>query len=314
MRSGKTLNYSFGLSLALHTGLVVAISLWMVSISPVDLSVKNYIELTEKPPVEKVAPLPKQVKVAHKEITPPKLIDKAVRSQPVESPPIPKVEDLEKMLPPLPGGLKVEQGTPFAFMPPSPEPLPDKKSAGFGPSEIKAFGQPLARENASQPSRSQSTRGSEAGVGVLSAGGDLAVIPGGGTEGGGGGTAEKGLGMGDRGLSTLTPGGGGLPDSKAHSTSGVFSPASPVGIRKVMPSYPRSARLAGIEGVCLLKVEVLADGSVGKILIEKSSGSLDLDRSAKAAVSQWQFAPARQGEKRIKAWIMVPVRFRLREG
>jgi TonB family protein len=317
MRSEKTLNYSFGLSLALHVGLVVAISLWMVSISPVDLSMKNYIELSsEKPPAEKVAPAPKQVKAARKEITPPKLIDKPDQSSlraHVESSSIPKVEDLEKLLPPLPGGLKIEQGTPFAFIPPSPDPLQDKKLAGFGPSEIKAFGQPIAGESASQAARSQPTAGSEAGAGILSPGGDIAVIPGGGTQGGGGGTADRGLGMGDRGLSTLTPGGGGMSKGP-QSTSGVFSAAPPTGIRKVIPSYPRSARLAGVEGVSLLKVEVLTDGTVGRILIEKSSGNLDLDRAAKAAVSQWQFAPARQGEKRIKAWVMIPVRFRLSEG
>jgi TonB family protein len=322
MRSEKTLNYSFGLSLALHAGLVVAVSLWMVSISPVDLSVKNYIELTiekpEKPPAEKVAPSPREVKVARKEITPPKLIDKPDQltlPTHVESSPRDEVEDLEKSLPRLPGDLKVEQGTPFVFIPPSPDPLQDKKLAGFGPSEIKAFGQPLAGESASQASRGQSTAGSEAGAGVLSAGGDLAVIPGGGTQGGGGGTAERGLGMGDRGLSTLTPGGGGMPDSKTtHSTAGVFSSTRPIGIRKVIPSYPRSARLAGIEGVSLLKVEVLTDGGVGRILIEKSSGNLDLDRAAKAAISQWHFAPARHGEKRIKAWVIIPIRFRLSGG
>jgi TonB family protein len=316
MRSEKTLNYSFGLSLALHVGLVAAISLWMASISPVDLSVKNYIELTsEKPPAAKVAPLPKQVKVARKEITPPKLIEKP--NQPtlpahLEPSPTPEVEDLEKLLPRLPGDLKIEQGTPLAFIAPSPKQSQDNQTTGFGPSEIKAFGQPLAGERASQAPRGQSTAGSEAGAGVLSVGGDLAVIPGGGTQGGGGGTAGRGLGMSDQGLSTLTPGGGGLPDSQAiDSPSGVFSAARPIGIRKVIPSYPRSARLAGIEGVCLLKVEVLTNGSVGRILLEKSSGNLDLDRAAKVAVSQWHFAPARQGEKRIKAWIMIPIRFQL---
>lgn len=98
------------------------------------------------------------------------------------------------------------------------------------------------------------------------------------------------------------------------ATSGAFSPARPVGIRTVMPSYPQRARLAGSEGVSLLKVEVLADGWVGRILVEKSSGDPELDRAAKAAVSQWHFAPARQGEKRIKAWVMIPIRFRLTGG
>jgi protein TonB len=63
--------------------------------------------------------------------------------------------------------------------------------------------------------------------------------------------------------------------------------------------------------VSLLKTEVLADGSVGRVLIQRSSGNPELDRAAKAAVSQWQFSPARQGEKRIKAWVMIPIRFRL---
>jgi protein TonB len=87
-----------------------------------------------------------------------------------------------------------------------------------------------------------------------------------------------------------------------------------MGIRKVMPSYPRSARLAGIEGVSLLKVEVLADGSVGRIVLQASSGNQELDRAAQAAVSQWHFAPARRGDRRIKAWVVVPIRFRLTGG
>jgi protein TonB len=103
-----------------------------------------------------------------------------------------------------------------------------------------------------------------------------------------------------------------MPDSEAiHDSRGIFAPARPLGIRRVMPSYPQSARLAGIEGVSLLKTEVLADGSVGRVLIQRSSGNPELDRAAKAAVSQWQFSPARQGEKRIKAWVMIPIRFRL---
>ncbi len=315
MRRESPLTYSFGISLLFHIGLVVAISLWMRGLPGVDLSVKSYIELSsekpEKPPPEKATPSPKPEKVLPKEIAPPKLIDKGDLSATAE------IEDLEKVLSRLPGDLKIEEGTPFAFMAPSPSspPSPGTPKSGFGPSEIKAFGQPIAGENPSPGGGGQATRGSEAGAGVLSVAGDVAVLPGGGTQGGGGGTAERGLGMGSRGLSVLTPGGGGVPDSQGvHATSGVFSPTRPVGIRRIMPSYPQSARLAGSEGVSLLKVEVLADGSVGRVSVEKSSGNLELDRAAKAAVSQWHFAPARQGEKRVKAWVMIPIRFRLTGG
>lgn len=319
MRRESPLTYSFGISLLFHIGVVVAISLWMVSAPPLDLSPKNYIELSsEKPSPEKVEPPPKrEKKAASKEMTPPKLIgegDQAKLSNPMESSPVAEMEDLDKLLSRLPGDLKIEQGTPFAFIPPSPSSAPSEGTPrpSFGPSEIKAFGQPIAGEDPSQGGGGQATRGSEAGAGVLSVGGDVAVIPGGGTQGGGGGSAEGGLGMGNRGLSVLSPGGGGMPDSQTvPATSGVFAPVRPVGVRRILPSYPQSARLAGIEGVSLLKAEVLADGSVGRILIEKSSGNLELDRAAKSAVSQWQFSPARQGEKRIKAWVMIPIRFRL---
>jgi TonB family protein len=315
MRRESPLTYSFGISLLFHIGLVVAISLWMRGLPGVDLSVKSYIELSsekpEKPPPEKATPSPKPEKVLPKEIAPPKLIDKGDLSSAVQ------IEDLQKVLARLPGDLKMEEGTPFALMAPSPTSASSQGTpkTGLGPSEIKAFGQPIIGKSLSPGSRGEATRGSEAGAGVLSVGGDVAVIPGGGTQGGGGGTADRGLGMGNRGLSVLTPGGGGMADSQGvGATSGAFSPTRPVGIRRVIPSYPQKARLAGIEGVSLLKVEVLADGSVGRVLVERSSGNPELDRAAKAAVSQWHFAPARQGEKRVKAWVMIPIRFRLTGG
>ncbi|MDH7499204.1 MAG: energy transducer TonB [candidate division NC10 bacterium] len=321
MRQEGPMTYSFGISLLFHVGVVVAVSLWMASSTPLDLSPKNYIELSsEKPLSEKAEPPPSpEKKSAPREMTPPKLIDKGdqVRpANPVEPVPAAEMEDLDKLLSRLPGDLKIEQGTPFAFLPPNPSSVPSEGApkVGFGPSEIKAFGQPIAGEDPSLGGRGQATRGSEAGAGVLSVGGDVAVIPGGGTQGGGGGTAERGLGMGSRGLSVLTPGGGGMPESQmVPSTSGVFAPVRPVGVRRILPSYPAGARLAGVEGVSLLKVEVLTDGSVGRVLLEKSSGNLELDRAARAAVSQWRFAAARQGEKRIKAWVMIPIRFRLSE-
>ncbi len=313
MRRQNPLTYSFGISLLFHVGLVVAISLWMASLHPFDLSPKSYIELSSEKVPEKVEPSPKLEKAAPKAITPPKLIDKgdqAKVSNPVQSVPVPEVEDLEKVLSRLPGDLKIDQGTPFAFVAPSPASEGNPKP-GFGPGEIKAFGQPIAGEGASNVKPTQSGRGSEAGAGVLSAGGDVAVIPGGGSQGGGGGTAERGLGMGHKGLSTLTPGGGGLAVQGADPSSGAFSAARPTRIRHVLPTYPRSARLAGIEGISLLKAEVLPDGSVGRVVVEASSGNLELDRSASAAVSQWRFAPARQGDRRIKCWVRIPVRFQL---
>lgn len=121
--------------------------------------------------------------------------------------------------------------------------------------------------------------------------------------------------MGLKGLSTLTPGGGGVPLSRGSDfQGGAFSASRPLRIRQVLPSYPQNARIAGVEGVTLLKVEVLPDGRVGKVLLEASSGNADLDRVAQAAVFQWRFSPARQGDRRIKCWVKIPIRFRLAGG
>ena len=324
MRYHNPLPYSFGISLLFHLGLVAAISLWMSTSPSLDLSPKDYIELSEERPLPAETKTPPQAppeipreRPIPRELTPPRLVERgpeATESAPAEVPSLPELGEIEKILARLPGDLKVESGTPFAYLAPAPaSERPEGSSRiGFGPGEAKIFGQPIAGEGSTEGGQGLATRGSEAGAGVLSVSGDVAVIPGVGSGGGGGGTAERGLGMGKEGLSVLTPGGGGMPEVPAlPGTSGVFSPTRPLGVRRVMPSYPQSARLAGIEGLCLLRVEVLIDGSVGRVLVERSSGHQDLDRAAKAAVSQWQFSPARIGDRRIKAWVMVPVRFRL---
>jgi protein TonB len=79
----------------------------------------------------------------------------------------------------------------------------------------------------------------------------------------------------------------------------------------VKPRYPESARRAGIEGTTLLKLQVLANGKVGEVLVETSAGHSDLDRAAAEAVRKWLFEPARVGKTPVAVWVLLPVKFEL---
>jgi TonB family protein len=77
------------------------------------------------------------------------------------------------------------------------------------------------------------------------------------------------------------------------------------------PLYPQEARKKGYEGQVLLKVEVLANGRVGRVELKKSSGYEILDRSALNAVKEWRFIPAHQGNGSIPSWVNIPIKFQL---
>jgi protein TonB len=78
------------------------------------------------------------------------------------------------------------------------------------------------------------------------------------------------------------------------------------------PVYPQEARRRGYEGEVLLKVEVLMNGRVGRVEVQKSSGYGILDRSALTAVKQWKFIPANEGNGSIPCWVNIPIKFQLR--
>lgn len=79
------------------------------------------------------------------------------------------------------------------------------------------------------------------------------------------------------------------------------------------PTYPRTARSRGQEGVVLLSVEVLNNGRTGRILVKKSSGYALLDRAALDAVRFWQFDPAKRSQLPLTMTVDIPIRFSLQE-
>jgi TonB family protein len=116
----------------------------------------------------------------------------------------------------------------------------------------------------------------------------------------GSGGSGKGTGMGKKG-----PGSG-----SGGSGPGVSSPGY---VENPKPAYPFEARERGYEGEVLLKVEVLPNGRVGEVIVEKSSGYEVLDQSALATVKKWRFIPARKGKVAFACFVNIPVKFQLRD-
>lgn len=77
------------------------------------------------------------------------------------------------------------------------------------------------------------------------------------------------------------------------------------------PVYPPLSRRMREEGKVTLRVQVTAEGRPAQIEISSSSGFERLDNAARQAVTRWSFVPARQGDRNVEAWVLVPIVFKL---
>lgn len=82
-------------------------------------------------------------------------------------------------------------------------------------------------------------------------------------------------------------------------------------LRNPRPAYPRLAAENGWEGTTLLRVEVLPNGTAGRLEILESSGHEVLDQAALATMRRWRFIPARRNNIAVEAWVAVPINFTL---
>ncbi|GEM_PF-1969863 len=103
--------------------------------------------------------------------------------------------------------------------------------------------------------------------------------------------------------------GGGSGRTGSGAAGGRFS-APNYGINP-LPKYPPLAREKGYEGTVYLRVLVQADGRVGQLAIDRSSGHEILDRAAADSVKEWAFFPAKKGGKPVESWVLLPVKFAL---
>lgn len=83
-------------------------------------------------------------------------------------------------------------------------------------------------------------------------------------------------------------------------------------INNPAPTYPPMSRRMKEQGVVLLELLVLSNGTVGELRLKTSSGYSRLDQAALAAVKNWHFVPAKRGEQNIDLWYELPVEFSLK--
>ncbi len=77
------------------------------------------------------------------------------------------------------------------------------------------------------------------------------------------------------------------------------------------PFYPPQVIREGGEGTVLLSIYILADGRVGEVKLDRSSGHAKLDDSALREAKRWRFVPGTSDGKPMAMWKQVPVTFRL---
>jgi protein TonB len=274
---------SFTASSLIHLGLIpiAALIFQAEPIKPVTVPIELIdlprVEQPKKvevaPPPPPPAPKPKP-KPKRQNVTAPKLLSKPV----FETSPLPPTGNTKEEIKEKP----LEEPQPLASLPEN----PGTAKAGWN-----------------SGAKAAEAEGSAAGAGDLFGKGDVGVVGGSGVLGGGGGTGTSGLGRGAKGDGT----GGGSGTGEA--LSGL---ARPLGGYQVKPRYPESARRAGAQGITTLRVRVLENGKVAEVLVEQSAGFRDLDFAAVEAVKKWLFEPARRGKDPVSVWVLLPVKFELR--
>ena len=83
----------------------------------------------------------------------------------------------------------------------------------------------------------------------------------------------------------------------------------PVLIHRVAPVYPPVALKAGIEGTVHLKILVDKAGVVEQANAVK--GKEIFYKAALQSVNQYRFKPARQNDRPVKVYLVIPIRFRI---
>ncbi len=91
----------------------------------------------------------------------------------------------------------------------------------------------------------------------------------------------------------------------------LVSSSNPVLRFQPKADYPEIARRSGLEGVVVVNVLVNARGEVDQVVVTHPVHPV-LDRAAAAAARRCLFEPAYQREIKVRAWVAVPYRFRLR--
>ena len=78
------------------------------------------------------------------------------------------------------------------------------------------------------------------------------------------------------------------------------------------PSYPRLSKRLREEGVVILELWILEDGTAAEITVKTSSGYPRLDKAALTAVSKWRYTPATRNGEVVAYRYEQPIEFALK--
>jgi protein TonB len=78
------------------------------------------------------------------------------------------------------------------------------------------------------------------------------------------------------------------------------------------PEYPVAEIRLGHEGTVLLALQILPNGRVGEVRIDKSSGYVRLDESAAREARRWRMKPGTSDGAAMPMWKRVPIKFQLK--
>lgn len=73
--------------------------------------------------------------------------------------------------------------------------------------------------------------------------------------------------------------------------------------------YPVELWDRGIEGETVLLIHISTMGVVDSVTVDRSSGYQQFDSVAVAGAYQLRFTPGRRGDRRVRTWARLPVRF-----
>ena len=86
----------------------------------------------------------------------------------------------------------------------------------------------------------------------------------------------------------------------------------PKRLNTVVPDYPDMAKRAGIGGTVFLKLLVNREGHVDSVEVQK--GPEVFQKAAIEAARKTLFSPARQNDRPVACWVVIPFRFVLKRG
>jgi protein TonB len=128
------------------------------------------------------------------------------------------------------------------------------------------------------------------------------------------GTGLNGMGDGRGGGVGSGKGGGYGPGEGGGIGGGVFKAGGGVSLPQVVykaeAEFSEEARKAKYQGIVVLSVVVLVDGSVGDIHVVKSLG-MGLDEKAVEAIKKWKFKPGMKGGQPVNVRANIEINFHL---